>query len=343
MDFSMARSERITAIVSTIVAIAVLAGGVTAYQANTAPVEDIVQLESDLRFQLEVGFMHDHRERAARLEQLQQITKAWHASEKTNTDRAKLADWLLEATISSMAGSNQAMPSQPLFNGEPVEAKAATKAQPVQPVTAEQVLTDPEIDVEAAEQFLPTAEISSPKPMGSGKKEKKGSSTPGIAAKTPAVLKAKQRPTPAASSSSIAAATEKIESQPRTPDVQVNLSELAARITGYHTGLDEVERTLTKVKSGDFDTLAEQVHELEQLTRDFQFLRLYHQGLSEAEQRWVPTPRGPVTTLAQLQRRIDEAQETLAGDFLDEFDASNPDRLTVLRKQAAELISRVNR
>ncbi len=119
MNFSTVRSERITAIISTVVAVIILAAGVTAHQSHHAPVDDLVQLESDLRFQLEAGYRHDTDERATRLAQLEEVFQAWQQSPRLPADQELVATWLLEATIRSMPGSSEPMPTIPQFGQQP--------------------------------------------------------------------------------------------------------------------------------------------------------------------------------------------------------------------------------
>jgi hypothetical protein len=142
MNFSSARGERMTAIISTVVAVIILAGGVTAYQSNTAPVDDIVQLESDLRFQLEVAFKHDPNQRAARLVELSKVSRAWLDSPQSEADREQLARWLLEATIRSMPGSLEPLPAIPTFGAKPQSPRVATPDILLDPPATEKPATE---------------------------------------------------------------------------------------------------------------------------------------------------------------------------------------------------------
>ncbi|MEM8944538.1 MAG: hypothetical protein AAGD11_05080 [Planctomycetota bacterium] len=353
MDFSMVRSERITAVISTVIAVVILAGGVTAYQARTAPVEDIVQLESDLRFQLEVGFMHDHRERAARLRQLEQVTAAWRESAQASTDRTTLAEWLLEATIRSMPGSTQALPPTPAFGAAavPPTADAVAIAEPIAPAEAEStdrlsadrhdVFVDPQPDapfVPAVEPPTPAVFDPAEDAASDGSSESQVGSTlmnkPSIAIVAKPQFRPRETPPVV-----VAAATPVVPVEP----IRVNLSELAARIAGYHAGLDEVELALSRLEVDNFETLTVQVREVEQLTRVYQFVSLYYESLDGAERRWVEAPRPVASTLEKLQDRIDRAQESQSSDFLGEFDANRPNRIGRLRQQVSKLVSAVSR
>ncbi len=350
MDFSTARSERITAMISTVVAVVILAGGVTAYQSHHAANDDVVQLESDFRFQLEVGFRHNVRERARRLTQLDKVSKAWQQSPKSDADREKLADWLLEATIRSMPGAVEELPAIPVFGATQPEVKKPKEPLPIQPTL--DILDDPplsareaDLQVEQKPEIAPVPTASVPAPLPAAE-------TPQVAQPAVSSSPPPERPIEIVPSNPTATnptnddvVTEQLPQPVASAPlpVQVNLSELAARIAGYNAGLDEVEFALSRIKSDDFRSLSKQINELEQLSRDYQFVSLYYQLLEESERRWVAKPRELSSTIEVLQRRIDAAQESLSGDFLDDFDANNPDRLGKLRQQLAELTSGVNR
>ena len=337
MNFSTARSERITAIISTIAAVIILAGGVMAYQSHHTPVDDLVQLESDFRFQLEVGFRHDTRERTQRLSELAKVSNAWQKSPQSDADRQKLADWLLEATIRSMPGSLKALPEVPNF-GE--TSRKPAQLPPPLGEKADDILVEQPTEVEA---FEPAKQAPTPvlDPQAS-------TPQPTLPAPTSLAIKpnAPSKPEPLASQPAVT--TPAVETVPEPANVavvptQVNLSELAARIAGYNAGLNELEFALSQIEVDDFSALAKQVEQLGDLTDDFQFVTLYYQSLSPSERRWIQPPRAPTNTLVSLQRRIDQAQDALAGDFLGEFDANQPTRIGKLRQQLAELSSYVNR
>lgn len=347
MNFSSARSERITAIVSVVVAVAILAGGVTAYQSHNASVDDVVQLESDFRFQLEVGFRHDQKERARRLAKLEAVTKAWYESPQSAEDRTKLADWLLEATIRSMPGSVEALPALPKFGADTPQPKTDEEPLPAFDTEAD------DIDPTAADgEFQPTAKLPMPTKQPTTVElppRVEVASTPATPSNVVVVAAAPLQPVvanePPPSPVKQPAVAQRLSKPVATPPapIRVNLSELAARIAGYNAGLDEVELKLARIEIGDFQSLAVQIRTLEQLMQDYQFVSLYHGTLRPNERRWVAEPRDISTALTKLQRHIDRAQDAAAGDFLGDFDASDNDRLGALRQQLAELTSRVNR
>lgn len=323
MNFSAARSERITAIASTLVAIAILAGGVTAYQSHNAPVDDVVQLESDLRFQLEVAFRHDPNERARRLVKLEEVSQAWQQSSRTTAGREQLASWLLEATIRSMPGSIETLPVVPRFGGA-TSPKALAQSTP-------DVLVEPlPNEIRAEEDFKHWVEgnretvTQEPTPASSAAVTE-SSRLSANSAELPAVLQPEM-------------ATPRLVAAP----IRINLTKLGARVAGYHQGLDEIDATLLIIEPADLTALSEQIRLLEELTQDFRFIRLYYQALTDQESRAVLTPRSMADTLAEIERRIDRTQEALSGDFLGEFDSSNQDQIAGLRQQLAGVTSRLD-
>lgn len=332
MNSSSARSERITAIISTVVAVIILAGGVTAYQTNTAPVEDIVQLESDLRFQLEVAFKHDPNERAKRLVELSKVSRAWLDSPRSDADREQLARWLLESTIRSMPGSIDDLPKIPTFGAKPQPAKAATPDVIVEPPAAEQPSRQAPEPV--AQTPTPAALVSAEIPQTSVDEVLDDDAVERVEFS----IRATSEGDAAAKTQASAPPAEQVPAP-----VNINLTELAARIAGYHAGLDEIEKRLLTLRSDDFAALAEQVLLLKELTRDYQFVDLYYAALSENERRAVTAPRAMSTTLAEIERRLDRAEANASDDFLGEFDANNQQRIGELRELLTEVSAQVSR
>ncbi len=316
MDFSLARSERIVAIFSTVVAVAILAGGVTAYQSHHAPVDDVVQLESDLRFQLEVAFRHDPNERARRLVKLVKVSKAWQQSSRTEDDHETLAKWLLEATIRSMPGTIELLPPVPRF--ESLSQQTTTGQTP-----------DVRVELLVVEENV----MENPEPV---------SAVPTLASR-PDTFVAKVAPQPVVTSVESLALPQPEIVAVRAVEVpiRINLTELAARIAGYHEGLDEIETSLLTLEAEDFTALAKQVRLLEEMTRDFRFVKLYYEALTGQERRAIAVPRSMTATLSEIERRIDRTQAALSGDFLGEFDANNQNRIGALRQLLAEISIRV--
>jgi len=316
MDFLTTRSKQNTAIVSTLVAVAILAGGVTAYQSHHAEVEDVVQLESDLRFQLEIVFRHDPNERARRLVQLKKVSQAWQQSPRTIADRKKLASWLLAATVHSMPGSTEALPSIPSF-GEHF-SQAVTQQSP-------EVLAEPLVRIEKLE---PVAQVPAPTAV---------MPIPASLVSAEIIERSTDLPESLTTPQPVAPMPHSVEAP-----IPINLTELAARIAGYHDGLDEVERALLLLEAEDNGMLAAQIRQLETMTRDYRFVQLYYQSLTDKERQGVDSPRSMAALLAEITRRIDRTQETLSEDFLGEFDSGNQDQIATLRQQLAGIRRRLD-
>ncbi len=318
MDFWTARSERTIAIISTLVAVAILAGGVTAFQSHNAPVDDVVQLESDLRFQLEVAFRHDPNERARRLVKLEEISQAWQQSPQSIANREQLASWLLEATIRSMPGSIEVLPVMPRF-GKPAPQRLLDQQTP-------DVLVQPPLVTEHAEEPFeetPGLVVPEPTPAATGSIENSPSVTDSAA---PLAVELPDTPQPTTTRAQVLVAP-----------IRINLTELGARVAGYHQGLDEIDATLLIIEPASITALFEQIRILEELSHDSRFIRLYYQALTDRERRAIVVPRSIAATLAEIERRIDQTQETLAGDYLGEFDASHQNRIGELRQLLAEI------
>ena len=330
MDFWTTRSERLTAILSTVMAIAILAGGVTAFQSHHAPVDDVVQLESDFRFQLEVGFRHDVNERARRLEQLEKVSQVWQQSPRSEADRQELAKWLLEATIRSMPGSIEALPDSSSSFGEqpqlPVVDRVVDRTADihVEPMTVpEHVEMTPEPLI--AEPLTLKSGALVPTPVAYPQSFASAERAP-IAEPTAISFELLTTPLPLATHSPIAAS-----------QVRINLSELTARIAGYHEGLNEIETALLSLDAGDFAALTKKIDQLEDIASDFLFAKLYYEALTDRERLAVVEPRPMTAAFAVVGRRIDQTQVALSGDYLGEFDSRNQSRIGELRQQLAEL------
>ena len=327
MDFSTARSERKVAIVSTLVAIAILAGGVTAFQSHDAPVDDVVQMESDFRFQLEVAFLNNPNERVRRLELLNKISAAWRQSTRTSADREKLAGWLLESTIRSMPGSIEALPAVPRFSraDQQLDQLPATASATVEPARTSDLAAKTEPVALVPAKTIVTVSATTPETIP-------GSSVPPERAKpTPASVEPHKTPQPLV-------VAPRIVEKP----IRVNLIELAARIAGYHEGLDEIERSLLALQGDELSELAALVHQLDGLARDYRFVKLYHQSLTDKERQTVDSPRPIAATLAKIERRIDQALELQTGDFLGEFDSNNQDQIAGLRQLLSAVANRID-
>ena len=159
MDKSSLRSERITAILSTVVAVAILAAGVTAHQSHNVTTEDSLSLlESDLRFQIDMAFRQNPGEGAARMSQVDEAVSAWHASPQSEIDRSRMADWLLEATIRCMPGTMEALPEVPRFGLPQEESVTSTPEVNIAEDTYITLETTEDATLEEEEETAPHAE-----------------------------------------------------------------------------------------------------------------------------------------------------------------------------------------
>ncbi|NOY29334.1 MAG: hypothetical protein GXP28_03900 [Planctomycetes bacterium] len=301
MSPSIFSSERLTAIVSTMVATAILAAGVTAHQ-SLAPLDELERLESDLQFQLDWAFRHDAKERSQRITKLEETIEAWHASPRSQEDRKLLTSWLSESTVRSMPGTTKPLPEVPEFGKPPVVALAQPKESKIE--QAEPIENE-------AMQLTELADL---------------------------------RATPA---NHVALVTNPEPSRASEKPVRINLTELAARIAGYHEGLDQIETTLLLANSPDLDflkkleLLEEQAKNLDDLTRDFRFVNLYHESLTEKERGHMNAPRSANATLVEIERLLRRNERQQDGDFLGSFDPIQRKRIENLRQQLATTFGRM--
>lgn len=326
MDCSTKTSERITAILSTIVAVGLLAAGVTAQQSRSARTDELVHLESDLRFQLQSVFRLNPKEGAKRLEKLEAVLASWQETPQTADDRRLLADWLLEATVRSMPGSDLSLPPAPQFGQKPAEealpSPHAVGATPQH--SAGDLLAAEADELDQPSKFTPVVAVSavpvdSPVELA---EELLVTPTP-MPQELPPVEATPQESAPLIQPASVQVAE----------PVEINLTELTARITGYHRGLDEIEAYLLVHERPQFENLSQQIKLLDSLTKDFHFVRLYYESLTPDERHRVQPPRSMTATLAELRRHLDRLQHEVEADFLGEYDADMSDRLAQLRSQ----------
>ncbi len=359
MSLSAFTSERITAIVSTLMAIAILAAGVTAQQSR-APLDELEQLESDLQFQLDWAFRHDSKERSRRIAWLEETITAWHESPGSEEDRKLLASWLLESTIRSMPGTIKPFPSVPEFSrpmvvaaAEPIETlpaertpsvtkPAATETAKTEPVVGKILKSTPSkiVDVQPTE----TVEILAPATTPVDDNEAALVAIASAVANAQPTAKSNDGPfADPVRETKLAAppqdeATQIVESvEPSGKPVRINLTELTARIAGYHEGLDQVETALLLASSPDLDFLEEQVQKLDELMRNFRFVELYYKALSEQEQKHIRTPRRINATLTELESLLQRHESRQDGDFLGSFDPAQNQRIEELRQQLTKI------
>ncbi len=348
-------SERLTAFVSMVVAVAILAAGVTAHQSSK--VTDVNQWESDLRFQFEKAFRHDTRQGEKRLAQLDQVMADWRGSTQSDDDRQLLLAWFQEAGARSLPGTLAPLPERPQFSR-------------VQPPTEHQVQKVP---VPAGAGETSAAEL------GNSRKSRPKSLTAGSGAPiTPTPVDpleeeivALRQPQTVALDLPPQSAARKFEVAPRpnmrepklieedwlasvpsestkettrvAEPVGVNLTELAARIAGYHDALDDVETALLRMETASLDVVSAQINHLDTMTRDYGFLRLYYESLNDVERQAVLAPRSMKAALAEVERQLARCEEVLDGDFLGSFDSAAKEEFAALRMKLAVIGERVER
>lgn len=332
-------NERLTAFVSTVVAVAILAAGVTARQGNLPEVTDVVQMGSDLRFQFEMSLRHNERERDARLARLDAVMAEWQASTQSDADRAALVTWLQAAGANSLPGALKDLPAEPEFSRvQPPVVQQVMKAvaPPVasvakMPKRVETPVTPTAVDPLEEELVA----LRQPQSLTSGTREQPVASTLEVAPR-PGV---REQPKLVEENLLTSVSVQKAADEP----VAVNLTELAARIAGYHDGLDEVETALLRMDTASLEGVAEQINKLTALARDDSFVRLYYESLTDAERRKVLAPRSMESTITEVERQLTQCEEVLDGDFLDSFDKAAEAEIAALRGKLAAIRERVER
>jgi hypothetical protein len=139
--------------------------------------------------------------------------------------------------------------------------------------------------------------------------------------------------------------TEVVSPPPPTKAVDrvvINLTELVARIAGYHRALDELEAALLVHERPQFERLSRQIRSLDGLINDFQFVRLYYESLTPVERRTISPPRSMEQMLEELHRHLDRLQSEVEADFLGEFDTDMAKQLHHLRDQLDTIKNQVD-
>ena len=130
-------SERMTTIVSALVALGILGLGVTAQPTGEGDGVRVESLVSDVRFQIEMSWRHDGRTRTARQAELEQTLAAFEKSPQSPADVQALEQWLRAAVVASLPGESGTFPAAPTF-GKPAVAEElpATGSSAPTPPTA---------------------------------------------------------------------------------------------------------------------------------------------------------------------------------------------------------------
>lgn len=344
-------NERLTVFVSMAVAVAILAAGVTAHQSSSPKSTDVVQMGSDLRFQLEMAFRHNEQERTSRLAQLDEVMASWKKSTQSNTDRDELVAWLQEAGASSLPGVVRSLPASPQFSRvqPPVEHKVMKPVATEETSPSEEVVVEIEVAKQESDSpITPTAfdpfeeevdevvTLHQPPSLNPGERGGNAKST----------LEVAPRPGPAEQpqllEKNLLETVIDKQDEPVGP-VGVNFTELAARITGYHEGLDQVNLALSQMRTANLEIVAAQINELESLARDYSFVELYYDSLSPAERQMVHAPRDIRTTLDETKEQLDLCAEVLDGDFLGALDKAAEKEIQMEQDKLYEIRRRIDR
>jgi hypothetical protein len=147
-----ARSVCVAAFAASVFATASLATPAAAQTTGSAA--DLQTLVDDLGTQLELRYRANLPEYQLRYDQLGQAIAAWNASSQTDADRAAVASWLREATLSSMPGSDLPMPPVPQYDQPKPKVAAEADSPPVGIVTKKPVVPD---QPDVSEEPLPEA------------------------------------------------------------------------------------------------------------------------------------------------------------------------------------------
>lgn len=308
--------ERATAVVSAVAAIAILGLGATAQPARRAAGDRLAQLESDLRYQLELGSRLDRTALDAGAKALESTLAAWRKSPQSPGDYVRMTAWLRTALVRSLPGESGAWPATPAFSAA-VEVRVARKE-----IAAEEIVK----------------KVAKPRSVATRQAP---------ARVKQAVVAAR----PAPSAAQVAAAyggvkVEPVAAKPRAAKVEVtavsaavavevNLAELNARIGGYHEGLREIEASLVARRAGmTVGQVAQLAGQLELLAGQYQFVRLYYDSLNRDERQFVTAPRAMTSTIERVDRERARVEAAADEDF---FAANDPEGASELANRLKEL------
>ncbi len=351
--------ERLTAVISTLVAVALLGAAVTAQQPPPPHADRLASLESDLRYQLDMALRHDGAAHKTRIAELDATLAAWRESPQSPDDNQLLADWLEAAIDQSMPGSSGELPTRPEFGAEPpiivtppapvnVEEPAATPEPALVEITTAPEPAPPVVEepAEVIEPFI--VAVSEAEPLATESAVEPAAPPEHSIAIAPAATTTQTTPAELVDSTPVEAVVDASQPPPISPyeltpaeptsepevaqpaAVQVNLAELNARIGGYHQQLAETEAALVAEEEPTPQRLEALVGEVEELAAQYQFISLYHESLSEAERMHVEPLRGMGDVLALATG--------LAGrdaDFLADFDAEASEEPTLAERLSA--------
>lgn len=351
-------SERITAVVSTLFAIGILGVAVTAQRINEAPVGDLAQLEAELMTQFDIAYRHDTRLLDKRVGEFNEVLRAWKAAPATPQRDEELARWIRDAMSRSMPGSKRPLPETPDFAHEsPTQGRRQlvkgasalgaatdiivpqqTQTRPSRVLGSSRVpdLADPlpnlssegDVDVEYVAAREWAGDDSFKEVFQEPINEEPEAGDFGLRHESVSVNESRQEE------------PHFVERQrDESPEVEINLRELSARITGYHEGIREIEASLINAAADNAGSLIDLVETLEQLDGQRQFVSLYYDLLSDRQRRFLRRPRSLDTLVSRVQTQLDRAERNHDGDFLKPFDRDAQRRLEQLRQRLNLLAS----
>jgi hypothetical protein len=363
-------AERATAVVSTLVAIAILGAAVTAQQVSGPVADAVADFESDLRYQIELTLRHDGLALKAAQAGVDNVLAAWRGSPQSATDRRLLLEWFDAAISATMPGHSGKLPPQPEFTSEaPIIVTPPPRPATPGPTAPTPVATEPaemhETPVAPIEPAPAVSEVTEPAPVAPQ------ATTVEAAVVEPPVVDS----TPAEHSITVAPADDGPSQPPTTPiappsvpliepiaevpaleappvgatpyetttepaAVNVNLAELNARVGGYNQQLAEIEASMVVEDGVSGQRLTTLVEEIEQLAQQYQFVKLYFDSLTDSERRRVSEPRSMSDAISLASRLA--AREQDASDFLADFEADDAAPTLTDRLQAVAESAGVN-
>ncbi|MCA9234929.1 MAG: hypothetical protein KDA44_05640 [Planctomycetales bacterium] len=365
-------SERLIAVASAFVAVAILGVFVVAERTGDVSATSLPDLEADVRMQFDLALRTDLPAYDARTAALDDVIDAFLASPQSPADQALLAQWFHQAIRRTMPGALKPLEPTPSFGvlaatetverNEPtdlVEVEVADPAaaagwenwQPEQTIVGAQsetepvvgdVATSPQTADEASEVTAVAPDVDDDDDVIVLESDRPwppvvGGPVPELAA-PPA--DEPSRPTTVAVAVSHVGSARPAPATSIAESVDVNLAELRARTAGYHAGLRNVAATITN--AGDRLTLAEAdaaVSELERLANLYDFVQLYYDSLTPSEAARVDGPRSPVETARRVEAALQRVAIAPDGEF-DPFDAEAAKPLVKLRNRVRAIIDR---
>ncbi|QDU90789.1 hypothetical protein Pla175_42020 [Pirellulimonas nuda] len=306
------------------------------------------QLAGDISAQLDLRYPTSGGEKQAGRDRLAEAIDLWNASPKSDADAQVMERWLLDALRASMAGSKKPMPAPPEFSQKqiaaaplapepiaeptpitepapaPMPRSVASQVDPTPapaPVTPQPALRParPELPVVASNEHPAAARINWSDPFRDDPFRDDPVAVASAPIERPAQRQTRLKP----------------ELPPR-PRGSVDLRELSARVRGLSQGLAAIDARLSDQRPPSAFELAGLVRDLEQLSSEDRFLRLYLNGLTTSEAREVGHRPDMRQTIDRLGDRVKQRQADLA-EAQGEQSLAERDILTALAVKLDEI------